>query len=152
MITINKNSWLHRFNIAISLRSRYYWDEQTNLCNYFWGTVINILKVVFFLSVILSFLFLVGTLPMGIDNGFTDGFAGVPVWILLVTPFAGTAFILALLAFAFGLAWIIMGIGKTAHWLIDKTFRRKRKPKKSSIIKAMFHGFKHKYCPRMEVK
>lgn len=150
MIKINKNSWIHRFNKAVSDQPDWWWDEQTNFCPYFWKTVKHFFLISLLFCLILAAASLVGTLPLQETGNFGNNWGAIPTWKYIVAPFAGAATIAAGVASFFSVAWAISRVVIGLQWLLYR--KKKPKAKKQGWVSAMWRGYKDKYCPRMEVE
>lgn len=150
MIEINKNSWIHRFNKAVSDQPDWWWDEQTNFCPYFWKTVKHFFLIALLGSFLIAAASLVGVLPLQEASNFGKNWGGIPLWKYLAAPFAGAATIIVGVSVFFSVAWLISQVVIGFRWLL---FRKKEpRIKKQSWVSSMWVGFKHNYCPRMKVK
>lgn len=150
MIQIDKNSWIHRFNKAVSDQPDWWWDEQQNFCPYFWKTVKHFFLLLLMGLVLLCVVSLVGSLPLGEINNVLVHWENIPTWKFVVSPLAGALFVASVMAALYAIAWCI---SKTV-WGLGNLFCRKKKKKVKSKgwLSQMWDGYKNKYCPRMEVK
>lgn len=149
MFIIKKDSWLHRFNQACSFRPTWWWDEQENLCNYFWASVFVFLKVVLMGGFVIT---LLSTLGSGIlDTVFNINVNLTENWWMFF-PCLGTG--IAVITAIACLAVSIVGLGilfkMFINWLDNKYFSKR--VKKPSMIGTYVSAKKQKYCPRMKVE
>lgn len=150
MIEINKNSWIHRFNKAVSDQPEWWWDEQTNFCPYFWKTVKHFVLITLVVLVVFFIASLIGTLPLSETEHVFQRWDLIPTWKYYAAPFAGAVFVLVVIGGLWAISWTIATIILGIRNLI---FRKKpKKAKKKGWIATMWSGYKDKYCPRMEVK
>lgn len=150
MYTIKKDSLLHRFNVSFGIQNESWWDEQTNGCPYFWGTIASILKFIIY------FIIFVG-LPTGLFSGLgynamRDVFGKDILetsWIW-ASPLFGLAIFSAIVLVAFAVAGIVICLGcgtKNIYQKITKTSTGE-----SNFFFVYIKAKKNKYCPRIQIK
>lgn len=145
MITINKNSLIHRFNKKCGINDGWWWDNQVSLCSYFWGTIGSLLKFFFFCGVALAFLSVFGS---SVLKGLFGDHIFDTNWIFL-SPVVGTITVTLLVV---SIIVALEGI----FWCKRKLYALKRnKPvieKEHNIFFEYVKAKKDKFCPRIQIK
>ncbi|UZV39720.1 hypothetical protein APT65_00117 [Trabzonvirus APT65] len=145
MITINKNSLIHRFNKKCGIKDDWWWDSQVSLCPYFWGTIGSLLKFLFFSGVALVFLSVVGS---AILKGFFGDSIFDTYWIYL-SPIIGAITISLLLVLT---VVVVEGILWCRRKLYDRKVGKPVVEKDPSIFFEYIKSKKNKFCPRIQIK
>lgn len=145
MITINKNSLIHRFNKKCGIKDDWWWDNQVSLCPYFWGTVFSLLKFLFFSGTALAFLSVFGS---SILKGLFGDHIFETNWIFL-SPVVGSIvialFFVLMIVSVEGVLWCKRGLEVI----------KSNKPtveKEPNIFFEYVKAKKSKFCPRIQIK
>lgn len=145
MITINKNSLIHRFNKTCGIKDEWWWDDQVSLCPYFWGTIGSILKFLFLSGISLAFpsVFGVGALKMFFGDPIFDTY-----WVYL-SPLLGVA-IISLICIL-GIA-IIEGVFWCRSKILIFKDNKSTIEKEPNIFYEYLKAKKNKFCPSIQIK
>lgn len=153
MISINKNGWLHKFNSFFSSSMKK--QEETTLCNYFWHTVWNILKVIVFGSFIVLLLSVIGCAILAPLLGIPFGGSLYALgYLAYLSPLVGAAvFILVIgviVGGGIGVGWVWKTLLK---WVDSKTENIDVKtPEVLSLAVEFAKAKKQKYCPLIKIE
>lgn len=145
MITINKNSLVHKFNVKLGIKDEWWWDSQVNLCPYFWGTIGSLLKFLFFSGAALAFF---GVFGSAILKGFFGDSIFDTYWIYL-SPIIG--------AIAISLLFVLTAVVvESILWCRRKVYDRRAGKsvveKEPNIFFEYVKAKKNKFCPRIQIK
>jgi cellulose synthase/poly-beta-1,6-N-acetylglucosamine synthase-like glycosyltransferase len=101
-MNISKNSWCYKFNswMCVHLDSDPP-SKKSSLCNYFWYTVFNIIKLILIAIVILS----TGQMPF-VNSVFVNTLYTSSLWWFIPVGFVGLFCIFVTLLLVFGLCYI----------------------------------------------
>lgn len=151
MITINKNSWLHKFNRRFSFCGGWSADRQTNLCSYFWmtvGSIICLLLKTFVIIFLLSFAYALSVAIFSDITGIpvrSDSWESVPWWLWVFAPFVLPVMASCIVGAIFVLLFLLSVI-------TDLIKGAKKKKKKPGLLRSYLKAKKDKYCPLLQVK
>lgn len=151
MITINRNSALHRFNKKWAWRGGWSADNDVKtLCQYFWMTVGSLLKlflstiaIVVFAGFILTALTMIGVGIFDDDTYLTNN----PWWWWVIAPFVGAGVIGGIVGLAFLLAATFYII---KEWC--KKAKSKVKQRPPTLLGQYVKAKKERVCPLVEIK
>lgn len=151
MITINKKSLIHRFNVNFGIKDSWWWNEQTNLCPYFWGTVASIIKFIvcsfFFVCVPTAFF-------SGLGYAILGDMFGKEVWgtyWILSSPLVGILVLLSLVLVAMSIVCIVFGIKYLFSWCYQNITNCSSE-RETNIFFEYIKAKKSKICPQIQIK